>query len=88
MIYKNNTYNKINEDFNFSRVKSKRIEDEYHISYSLIRTGNKIKISDITTCLYNWPIPKRFQKYKGYNDVVGQFCVATKNYTNNNYFNI
>jgi hypothetical protein len=75
-------YNKrsINEDFDFSSIKSKRIEDDYQVTYSSIRTNNKIKLSNITTCLYNWPIPARFQKYKGYNNTVGQFCVASKNY--------
>jgi hypothetical protein len=41
MIYKNTIYNKINEDFDFNKIKSKRIEDDYQLSPEVVRLTNK-----------------------------------------------
>jgi hypothetical protein len=39
MIYKNTIYNKVNENFDFSKIKSHRIENDYQLTPELVRSS-------------------------------------------------
>jgi hypothetical protein len=81
MIYKNTTYNKINEDFDFGKIKGHRVEDDYQLSYGKIRTLNKkINPCQFINIQYGVKYPKRLATDKYYTDEAGEFYVPkTKN---------
>jgi hypothetical protein len=69
MIYKKTTYNKINEDFNFSTIKIKSIESDYKISRNAIRDAmSAVPIDIVLMQVFNTTTPSGFNskdKVKG-----------------------